>query len=42
MDPEVYENIAAPPEVLDRCEMYVELPPEIRMLYNDLWIKLGT
>ena len=42
LDPEIYEIMAAPAEVLDRCEMYVVLPREIRALYNDLWIELGT
>ncbi len=41
LDPEIYEIMAAPQEVLDRCEMYVCLPRSIRTLYNDLWIKLG-
>ncbi len=41
LDPEIYEIMAAPPEVLENCESYVVLPPEIRELYNELWIKLG-
>ena len=41
LDPEIYEIMAAPQEVLDRCEMYVCLPKATRKLYNDLWIKLG-
>ncbi len=41
LDPEIYEIMAAPDEVLDRCEMYVCLPQETRKLYNDLWIQLG-
>ena len=41
LDPEVYEIMAAPQQVLDRCEMYVSLPPKIRTLYKDLWITLG-
>ena len=41
LDPDIYEIMAAPDEVLERCEMYVVLPPEIRTLYNDLWIQLG-
>ena len=41
LDPEVYEIMAAPQEVLDRCESYVSLPPDIRALYNQLWIELG-
>ena len=41
LDPEVYNIMAAPPEVLERCELYVSLPSKIRTLYNDLWITLG-
>ena len=33
--------MAAPQEVLDRCEAYVSLPPETRALYNALWTELG-
>ena len=42
LDPDIYEIMAAPDEVLERCEMYTVLPPAIRTLYNDLWIQLGT
>ena len=42
LDPELYEIMAAPPEVLERCESYVVLPPATRALYNDLWIELGA
>ena len=42
LDQELYEIMAAPQEVLDRCEAYLVLPQEIRTLYNDLWIQLGT
>ena len=41
LDSEIYEIMAAPQEVLDRCESYVSLPADIRALYNELWIKLG-
>ncbi len=41
LDEETYNIIAAPQEVLDRCEMYVCLPPETRALYNELWVQLG-
>ena len=41
LDPEIYSIMAAPDEVLDKCEMYVCLPKATRSLYNDLWIKLG-
>ena len=42
LDPEIYEIMAPSQETLDRCESYVVLPPEIRELYNELWIKLGV
>ncbi len=42
LDMEFYEIMAAPQEVLDRCEAYLVLPSEIRTLYNDLWIQLGA
>ena len=38
---EIYEVMAAPQEVLDRCEMYLNLPMDTRTLYNDLWTQLG-
>ncbi len=41
LDEELYQIMAAPQEVLDRCEEYVVLPAETRTLYNDLWIELG-
>ena len=34
-------RFAAPPEILERCEAYLVLPPETRKLYNDLWTELG-
>ena len=37
----MYDIIAAPQEVLDRCEAYLVLPLETRKLYNDLWTELG-
>jgi spermidine/putrescine-binding protein len=41
LDPEVYEIMAAPPEVLERCEAYRNLPRDTLALYNDLWTQLG-
>ena len=38
---EIYEVMAAPQEVLDNCEMYLNLPMDTRTLYNDLWTQLG-
>ena len=42
LDPELYEIMAAPAETLERCEGYLVLSPEIRALYNELWVQLGT
>ncbi len=42
LDMELYEIMAPPASVLERCEMYAVLPLETRALYNDLWIQLGT
>ena len=41
LDMELYEIMAAPQEVLDRCEAYMVTPPDIRNLYNELWTQLG-
>ncbi len=42
LDMDLYEIMAAPAEVLERCTMYENLPAETLALYNDLWIELGT
>ena len=42
LDQELYEIMAAPQEVLDRCEAYLVLPQETRELYNELWIQLSA
>ncbi len=42
LDQETYEIMAAPPEVLDRCEVYENLPQETLSLYSDLWVELGV
>ena len=42
LDQETYEIMAAPPEVLERCEVYENLPPETLQLYSQLWVELGT
>lgn len=39
--PEMYEIMVAPPETLERCTLYENLPEEILTLYNELWTKLG-
>ena len=41
LDEELYEIMAAPQEVLDRCTLYENLPAETLSLYNDLWTELG-
>ena len=41
LDPALYEVMAAPQEILDKCESYLGLPEETRTLYNDLWNELG-
>ncbi|MBQ9392832.1 MAG: extracellular solute-binding protein, partial [Oscillospiraceae bacterium] len=41
LDEEIFEIMAAPPEVLERCEIYEDLPVETLALYNDLWNQLG-
>ena len=42
LDLDSYNIVAAPAEVLERCELYTNLPIETRTLYNDLWINLGV
>ncbi len=42
LDIDSYNIMAAPAEVLERCELYTNLPIETRTLYNDLWINLGV
>ncbi len=42
LDPELFEIMAPPPEVLDRCIMYTDLPKPTLALYNDLWNQLGV
>ena len=41
LDEEIYNIMAAPPEVLERCELYINLPQETLKFYNDLWTRLG-
>ena len=42
LDRETYEIMAAPAEVLERCEVYENLPGDILTLYSQLWVELGT
>ena len=41
LDPALYEIMVTPPEVLARCEAYLNLSPATRSLYNTLWTQLG-
>ncbi len=41
LDMGLYEIMAAPQDVLDRCTLYENLPAETLTLYNDLWTELG-
>ena len=41
LDQAAYEIMAAPPEVLGRCEVYENLPRETQQLYSRLWVELG-
>ena len=41
LDEERYEIMAAPDDVLARCELYTNLPADTLTLYNDLWTELG-
>lgn len=41
LDEECYEIMAAPDDVLARCELYTNLPADTLTLYNDLWTELG-
>ena len=34
--------MAAPQDVLDRCEVYENLPADTLTLYNDLLVELGV
>ena len=42
LDPAIYDIMVTPPEVLERCEAYENLPPETLNLYKNLWTQLGT
>lgn len=41
LEPELYEIMATPPEILERCTLYQNLPPDTLQLYNRLWTQLG-
>ena len=42
LDQSTYEIMAAPPETLERCQAYLNLPPETLNLYKNLWTQLGA
>ena len=42
LDEETLDIIITPDEVLQRCQMYTNLPQETLVIYNDLWTKLGV
>ena len=42
LDQELYNIMAAPADVLARCELYVNLPQETLKFYDKLWTKLGV
>ena len=41
LDEDIYQIMAAPEDVLERCEIYTSLPASTRAFYNKLWIQLG-
>ena len=42
LDPAIYEIMVTPPEVLERCEAYENLPAGTLSLYKKLWTQLGV
>ena len=42
LDPAIYEIMAAPPETLERCEAYLNLPADTLNLYKTLWTQMGV
>ncbi len=40
LDEELFQVMAAPKEVLENCEAYLNLPSETLQLYTDLWVDL--
>jgi len=42
LDPETAAIMFPPAEILARCQIYVNLPPETLKLYDDLWVKLKS
>ena len=42
LDPELYQIMVTPDEILERCEAYLNLPAATLSFYNSLWTQLGT
>ena len=42
LDPEIYDIMVTPDEILGRCEPYHNLPAATLNLYNTLWTQLGV
>lgn len=42
LDEETLDIIITPDDVLQRCQMYTNLPQDTLAVYNDLWTKLGV
>ena len=42
LDPEIYNIMVTPPETLERCEAYLNLPAATLNLYNTLWTQMGV
>ena len=42
LEPEIYDIMVTPPEILERCEAYLNLPAATLNLYNTLWTQMGV
>ncbi len=42
LEPEIYDIMVTPPEILERCEAYLNLPAVTLNLYNTLWTQMGV
>jgi len=41
LDEDTYNILVAPADVLSRCELYINLPRETLLKYDDMWTRLG-
>ena len=41
LDQETLDIILTPPEILDKCQMYVNQPQDTLRYYSELWTELG-